>query len=115
MCLSNWTFEFFRKKLETMEQMLIEIKNKEKNMSQQLDDLKAAIAEEDVELADVLAVNTKVEKDLADLAAAVKAGATPEDISAQIAAIREQTASLKTGVQVLKDADDAAVPPTTPA
>lgn len=74
----------------------------------QLDDLNTAIKNEDVEVSTILTSITAVASDITKLKAAVLAGGTPADLSAQITAIQSHLASLTTGAQQLKDADTAA-------
>lgn len=107
-CLEQSTELFFRKKLETIEQMLIDVKQKETQIMAQIDDLNAAIAQEDVEITDIMASITAVSADITKLVAAVKAGATPTDLTNQLTAVQAHLASLTTGAQQLKDADTAA-------
>lgn len=80
----------------------------------QIDDLNAAIQAEDLEIQDLLPVVTKIDTDIAALAALVAAGGTGPDLSAAIQAIQAHTSSLKSAVDQLTAADDAAVPPTPP-
>lgn len=74
----------------------------------QLDDLNTAIKNEDVEVATLLTSITTIAADVAKLKAAVSAGTSATDLSAQITAIQSHLASLTTGAQQLKDADTAA-------
>ena len=107
-CTEEGTLKFFREKLETIEQMLIGIQYKEIKIMSQLDDLNKAISDEDVELTTVQASIVSVAADVAKLKAAVAAGASPTDLTAQIAAVQAHLTSLTTGNQQLVDADKAA-------
>lgn len=112
MFMSNWTFEFFRKKLETMEHLLIDIKAKEINIMSQLDDLQAAISAEDVEIQDLVASITKIDTDIDALLAKIAAGGTMPDITAALTAIAAHTTALQTASAQLKADDAKANPPT---
>jgi chromosome segregation ATPase len=107
MC-DNWTFDYFRKKLEAIEHTLDAIAEKENNLMAQIDDLNAAITAEDVELTTVMASITKIAADVDALLAKIQAGGTPADLTAQITAIQSHLASLTTGAQQLVDADTKA-------
>lgn len=111
MCqMSNWTFEFFRKKLEDIEIKLNEITHKETKIMSQLDDLNAAIANEDVEIQDLLASITKVDADIDALIAKIAAGGVPTDLTAQLQAIASHTTALTAGAAQLKADDSKANP-----
>jgi len=110
--MDTYAFNYFRKKLETIEHMLIGLKTQGEKTMAQIDDLNAAIQAESVELSQLAAVVTKVDSDLDALAAAVAAGASPTDLTQQIAAIQSQTASLVTAVAQLSDTDTKDAPPS---
>lgn len=113
--MDNFTFNYFRKKLETIEHLLDEIKRQgEKNMAQ-IDDLNASIQAEDVQVTTLAASITKIDSDVDALLAAVKAGATPTDLTAQIQAIQSHTSALATAVAQLAAEDAKTVPPTPAA
>jgi prefoldin subunit 5 len=103
MFVDNFTFEFFRKKLE-------EIRNAQTKMEAKImaaiDDLNKAIQDEDVEISDLTAVVTKVDADITALLAKIQAGGiSPEQIAAALQAIQSHTVSVKTAVDALT-ADD---------
>lgn len=108
MWCDNFTFEFFRKKLETIEHKLIEIMNKEAHIMSQLDDLNAVIQAEDVQIQAIGAVVTKIDADVVALLAKIAAGGTMPDITTQLQAIQSHTAALATAVQQLSDDDTKA-------
>jgi capsule polysaccharide export protein KpsE/RkpR len=107
MC-DNWTFDYFRRKLETIEHMLIDIKTKETLIMTQLEELNAAIAAEDVEVQDLLTSVSKIGTDIDALLAKIAAGGTTTDLAAQLQAIQSHVASLTTAAQQLKDSDTKA-------
>jgi chromosome segregation ATPase len=109
MCkIDNWTFDYFRKKLEAIERKLVELKKQGETQMAQIDDLNKAINDEDVELTTVMASIKKIASDVDALLAKIAAGGTPADLTAQITAIQSHLASLTTGAQQLVDADTKA-------
>lgn len=74
----------------------------------QIDDLNAAIAAEDVDVQLIAASAVKIGTDVTTLLAKITAGASPTDLTAQIAAINAHVASLKTASDQLTAADTAA-------
>ena len=106
--MENWTFEFFNKKIETMEQLLHEIKNKEIQIMAQIDDLNAAIKAEDVELTTIQDSIVKIGTDIDALLAKIAAGGTTTDLTAQLQAIQAHVAALTTANQQLVDDDTKA-------
>lgn len=74
----------------------------------QLEDLNSAIKEEDVEISDLQASIVAVAADVTKLKTAVANGATPTDLTTQIAAIQTHLASLTTGADQLKASDKEA-------
>ena len=107
----NWTFEFFRKKLENIEHTLEKIVRRENIIMAQIDDLNAAIAAEDVEITDIMASIAAVAADITRLIALVAAGNIPTDLTAQLTAVQSHLATLTTGAAQLKAADAEANPP----
>lgn len=80
----------------------------------QIDDLNAAIADLTTQVTSQTALITKVDTDLAALAAQIAAGGTGPDLTAAIAAIRANIATVQTDDSSLTAADNAAVPPAAP-
>lgn len=113
LCLEESTELFFRRKLETIERMLIDINHKENKTMAAIDDLNKAISDEDVEIGDLTAVVTKVDADITALIAKIgQGGVTPEQIATALQAIQSHTASVKTAVDTLTTDDTKANPPS---
>lgn len=113
-CEFQWMREQFEAMKKHLERLELQLKLQGEKIKMQIDDLNAAIQAEDVEITDLVTVMTKVDTDLAALKAAVDAGGSGPSLSDQIQAIQSHTAALKTALDQLKAADDAAVPPTPP-
>lgn len=77
----------------------------------QIDDLQAAIVAEEVDIAQIAGVATKIASDVAALLAQVAAGTTPTDLTAQIASINADAATLANAAGILAAADTSANPP----
>ena len=91
--MTPWEFLHFDKRLERLEQMLIEIKNKETIIMSQIDDLNTQIA------AVTTAVNqlgTDLTASIADLQAKLAAAGTPVDLTAPIASLTAIATQLTT-------------------
>lgn len=109
MC-DNWTFNHFEKRLDRIEQHLLDIKRQGEKTMAQIDDLNAAIQAEDVQVSTLAASITKIDSDVDALLEAVKNGATATDLTTQIQAIQSHTAALQTAIAQLGSEDTKANP-----
>jgi uncharacterized protein (DUF3084 family) len=91
--------------------VMLKLTEMENNLMAQIDDLNAAIQAEDVEVSTLAASITKIDSDVDALLAAVKAGATPTDLTTQIQAIQSHTSALATAVAQLAAEDTKANTP----
>lgn len=123
MNIDNWTFNYFREKLETIERLLIEIKIQGENNMSQLDDLNTKITAVGTGIDNIgtaLATATAdIVKAFTDLKAAIAAGGTGPDLTTQNQALDSaiaKLADLSTAVSAV-DTDALAADPTaaTPA
>ncbi len=106
--IDNFTFEFFRKKLETIEKIVTEIKQKENTMPQTLQDLRDAIT----------ALDTKIDEDLTQtgqiivavnaLIAKIGTGTPPADFQAEVDAVNALITKLTSDNPAVQAAIDAA-------
>lgn len=107
--LDGETVAYFKRKLETIEHMLGEIKKQGEQQMSAMDDLNTAIKAEDGLLVAQQAVITKVAADVDTLKAAIGTGAaTPQQIADALTAIQSHVATLGTSNQALVDADTKA-------
>lgn len=91
--MTSWEFNHFDKRLERIEKLILEIKQKETHIMSQLDDLNAQIT------AVTTAVNqlgTDLTASIADLQAKITAAGTPIDLTAQIASLQGIATQLTT-------------------
>lgn len=112
--MDNFTFEFFRKKLENINHRLDEITQKEIQIMAQIDDLNTAIKAEDVQVTTLAASITKIDADVDALLAAAQGGTSGPDLTVQIQAIQSHTSALATAVAQLA-AEDTKANPSAPA
>lgn len=82
------------------------LKEMEKRLMSQIDDLKTEIDAEDVQVQTLVASAKKIDADIVALIAKAKAGASPQDIAAQLTLIQAHTAVLAS-VNANMVADDA--------
>ena len=111
LCLEASTEQFFRQKLETIEQMLIGILTKETKIMGQIDDV---MAEQTVLEADdkaLIDAQTQAFKDLEAKIASLSGGAVPPDLAPILARMQTQHAAL---AQALIDANTADATAQTP-
>ena len=104
-------FNHFDKRVETMERLLIELKQQGDKIMAQIDDLNAAIKAEDVDVSTLAASITKIDSDVDALLAAVQSGISGPDLTAQIQAIQSHTSALSTAIAQLAAEDSKANPP----
>lgn len=109
--MKSWDFFHFEKRIDKIEQILLELKKQGETTMAQIDDLNDAIKAEDVEVSDLAASITKIDADVDALLAAAQAGATPTDLTTQIQAIQSHTSALATAVAQLTAEDTKANPP----
>ena len=91
--MNAWEFNHFDKRLERIEQILLEIKQQGEKTMAQIDDLNAQIT------AVTTAVNqlgTDLTASIADLQAKITAAGTPIDLSAQITSLQGIATQLTT-------------------
>lgn len=119
--MDNWTFEFFRSKLETIEHLLIEIKNKEKHMAtkEELEAAITAVSDKITEVADTL---TDFAGDFTaaidELKAQIAAGTAGPDLGpsvAALAALAEKATAVSASLKELDStAEEISGKPTPP-
>lgn len=94
--MDNWTYSHFDKRLDRIEQHLLDIKKQGEKTMAQIDDLNAAITAEDGQVTAMQAVLVKIGADIDALLAKIAAGGTTTDLTAQIQAIQSHVSALTT-------------------
>lgn len=88
--------------------VMLKLTEMENKIMAQIDDLNAAISAEDVQFTTLNASIVKIDTDVDALLAAVKAGASPTDLTTQIQAIQSHTSALATASAILQAEDQKA-------
>lgn len=104
--MDNWTFNYFRQKMERIENLLEELKTKETQMAQTLQDLQDAITAVDAKVDGISSQLTDLSADfdaaVAKLQADIAAGV---DLTPAVTALAALQAKLQTVSTSLSDID----------